>query len=482
VSATPDPRRWQALGLICTAVFMTVLDIAIVNVALPSIGEHLHFSPDSLQWVITAYAITFGGFLLLGGRAADLLGRRRVFMIGLAIFTCASLACGLANSETFLIVARGVQGFGAAIVSPAALSIIAATFEEGAERNKALGIWGAVAGSGAAVGVLAGGVLTTYLGWEWIFFVNVPIGAVCLLLTPVLVHESRVETAEPHYDAAGAITITSSLILLVFAVSKAPDVGWGSARTIGLLAGSAALFLGFLAIESRARQPLVPFSIFRVRVLAGANVVGFLLGGAIFGSFFLLTQYMQLILGYSALRAGVAFLATAGTSVLAAGVAQALVTRVGVMKILATGMTFTAIGLYLYTRFPVDASYATDLLPGFVISGVGIAFAFVPVSIAALAGVTSDEAGLASGLINTSQQIGGAIGTAIVSSVAISALSFQQHLTPAQAAQVVHEYSRGFWVGFGFAVAAVAATLLLIREKDVRVPAGEADEPVRARA
>ncbi len=310
-------------------------------------------------------------------------------------------------------------------------------------------------------------------------FVNVPIGAVCLLLTPFLVHESRVESAERRYDAAGAVTVTSSLILLVFAVSKAPDVGWASARTIGLLAGSAALFLGFLAIETRARKPLVPFSIFRVRVITGANVVGFLLGGAIFGSFFLLTQYMQLILGYSALKAGVAFLATAGTSVVAAGFAQALVTRVGVMKILATGMAMAAVGLFLYTRFPVDANYWTDVFPGFVISGVGIAFAFVPVSIAALAGITADEAGLASGLINTSQQIGGAIGTAIVSSVAISALSFQKHLTPAQAQQVVHEYSRGFWVGFGFAVAAVAATLLLIREKDVPV---QVEETVRAAA
>jgi EmrB/QacA subfamily drug resistance transporter len=480
VSGTPDPRRWQALGLICTAVFMTVLDIAIVNVALPSIGEKLNFSPDSLQWVITAYAITFGGFLLLGGRAADLLGRRRVFMVGLAIFTCASLACGLASSEAFLIVARGIQGFGAAIVSPAALSIVSTTFEEGAERNKALGIWGAVAGSGAAVGVLLGGVLTTYLGWEWIFYVNVPVGAACLALTPFFVHESRVESAERHYDAAGAVAITAALILLVFAVSKAPDVGWGSARTIGLLVASAALTLAFLVIESRARQPLMPFSIFRVRVLAGANVVGFLLGGAIFGSFFLLTQYMQVILGYSALKAGVAFLATAGTSVLAAGVAQALVTRVGVMKILATGMALIAIGQYLYTRFPVDGSYATDLLPGFVASGVGIAFAFVPVSIAALAGVRAEQAGLASGLINTTQQIGGAIGTAIVSSVAISSLSFKPHLTPSEAAQVVVGYSHGFWVGFGFAVAAVAATLVMIRERDVVTAAGE--EPVRIAA
>jgi len=469
MAEAPDPRRWKALGLICTAVFMTVLDIAIVNVALPSIGTDLHFAADSLQWVITAYAITFGGFLLLGGRAADLLGRRIVFMVGLAIFTGASLACGLATSETFLIVARGVQGFGAAVVTPAALSIVSTTFEEGAERNKALGIWGAVAGSGAAVGVLLGGVLTEYLGWEWIFYVNVPVGAACLALCPFLVHESRLETDRRRYDVAGAITITSSLILLVFAVSKAPDVGWGSARTIGLLVGSALLAVAFLVIESRTEQPLMPLSIFRVRVLAGANTVGFLLGGAIFGSFFVLTQYMQLILGYSALKTGVAFLATAGTSVIAAGIAQALVTRVGVRRILAIGMALIAVGQLLYTRFPTDGSYWTDLFPGFVATGVGIAFAFVPVSIAALAGVKADQAGLASGLINTSQQIGGAIGTAVISSVAITSLSFQQHLTPAQASTVVGEYSRGFWVGFAFAVAGVVATLLMIREKDVKV-------------
>jgi EmrB/QacA subfamily drug resistance transporter len=468
VSGPPDPRRWKALGLICTAVFMTVLDIAIVNVALPSIGKDLHFTPDSLQWVITAYAITFGGFLLLGGRAADLLGRRRLFMVGLAIFTGASLACGLATSEAFLIVFRGVQGFGAAVVTPAALSIVSTTFEEGAERNKALGIWGAVAGSGAAVGVLLGGVLTQYLGWEWIFFVNVPVGAACLVLAPFYVRESRVEAAHRDFDAAGAVTITSALIVLVFAVSKAPEVGWASARTIGLLVGSAVLAVVFVLIETRTKHPLMPFSIFRIRVLAGANAVGFLLGGAIFGSFFLLTQYMQLILGYDALKAGVAFLATAGTSVVAAGAAQALVTRVGVRRILAIGMTMIAVGQFLYTRFPVHGSYWVDLFPGFVITGIGIAFAFVPVAIAALAGVSPDQAGLASGLINTSQQIGGAIGTAVISSVAISSLSFLPHLTSAQAAQVVTEYSRGFWVGFAIAVAGIVATLTLIREKDVK--------------
>ncbi len=291
--AGPDPRRWKALALICTAVFMTVLDIAIVNVALPSIGKDLGFSRDSLQWVITAYALTFGGFLLLGGRSADLLGRRRVFMTGVALFTLASLACGLATSETFLVVARGVQGLGAAIVSPAALSIIQTTFEEGPERNKALGIWGAVAGSGAAAGVLLGGILTKFLGWEWIFFVNVPVGAALLLLTPAFVRESRLHTERRRYDVLGAVTITTALVLLVYAISKAPDVGWTTAQTIGLLAASAALHIAFLVIESRADQPLVPLAIFRVRLLTAANVVGFLLGGSIFGSFFLLRKFAK---------------------------------------------------------------------------------------------------------------------------------------------------------------------------------------------
>ena len=292
--AGPDPRRWKALALICTAAFMTVLDIAIVNVALPSIGKDLSFSRDSLQWVITTYALTFGGFLLLGGRAADLLGRRRVFMTGVALFTLASLACGLATSEALLIVARGVQGLGAAIVSPAALSIIQTTFEEGPERNKALGIWGAVAGSGAAVGVLLGGILTEYLGWEWIFFVNVPVGAAVLLATPLFVRESRMETANRRYDSLGAVTITTALVLLVYAISKAPGVGWATAQTIGLLAASAVLHVAFVVVESRTEQPLVPLSIFRVRTVFGANVVGFLLGGSIFGSFFLLREFRSL--------------------------------------------------------------------------------------------------------------------------------------------------------------------------------------------
>jgi EmrB/QacA subfamily drug resistance transporter len=469
MTPTPDPRRWKALIIITAAVFMTVLDIAIVNVALVTIGGHLHFSRDNLQWLITAYALTFGGFLLLGGRAADLLGRRRVFMIGLAVFTGASLACGLATSEAFIIVARGVQGLGAAIVSPAALSIVMTTFEEGPERNKALGIWGAVAGSGAAAGVLLGGVLTKYLGWEWIFFVNVPVGAVCLALAPRFVNESRIEATRRRYDVAGATTITAGLILLVFAVSRAPDVGWSSVRTIGVLAGAAALAVTSILIETRTEQPLLPLAIFRVRVVAGANVVGFLLGGAIFGSFFLLTQYMQVVLHYSSLKAGIAFVATAGTSVFAAGLAQALVTRVGVKPILAFGMALLAFGQFWYTLIGVQGSYAVDLLPGYLATGVGIGFAFVPVSIAALAGVAHDDAGLASGLINTTQQIGGALGTAIVSTVAASHTSSLRSSGSTALSAFTGGYAWGFWVGFFFAAAGVAAALTMIRRGDVPV-------------
>src|SRR3954463_14256364 len=354
-----DPRRWKALAVVCAAFFMTVLDVSIVNVALPSIGEALDFSRDSLQWVITAYAITFGGFLLLGGRAADLLGRRRVFLTGVAVFTVASFLCGLAWSEGVLIGARALQGFGAAIISPAALSIIMTTFDEGAERNKALGIWGAIGGSGAAVGVLAGGVLTKYLGWEWIFFVNVPVGVLALVLAPRFVRESRSD--RPHKpDIAGAITITSGLALLVYGVSQAPQDGWTSGSTLVRLIVAALLLIAFLVIESRVADPLMPFRIFRVRTVAGANVAGLLLGAVVFANFFLLTLFVQQVLHWSALKTGVTFIATAGTAILWAGVAQALVTRIGARAVMATGFVAMIIGLVWYTQIPVDASYWPD--------------------------------------------------------------------------------------------------------------------------
>jgi len=462
----PDPNRWKALAIVCAAFFMTVLDVSIVNVALPSIGKSLHFSEANLQWVITAYAITFGGFLLLGGRAADLLGRRRVFYVGVTVFTIASFLCGLAWSEGVLIGARAVQGLGAAIISPAALSIIMTTFDEGAERNKALGIWGAIGGSGAAVGVLAGGVLTKFLGWEWIFFVNVPVGALALVLAPRFVRESRSER-EHSQDYGGAVTITAGLALLVYGVSQAPQDGWTSGATIARLAVAAVLLIAFLVIESRVKDPLMPFSIFKVRTVAGANVAGLLLGGAVFANFFLLTLYVQQVLAWSALKTGVTFIATAGTAILWAGLAQALITRLGAKIVMAVGFVAMIAGMLWYTQIPVDGSYVSDLLPGYLLIGFALPFTFIPVSIAALAGVANREAGLASGLINTAQQIGGAIGVAVCSSV----LFTHSNNLLKQGEQFPAAFTSGaqwaFWVAVGVSVAGLVATLTLIRREEL---------------
>jgi EmrB/QacA subfamily drug resistance transporter len=462
-----DPHRWRILAVVATAFFMTILDVSIVNVALPSIAEDLKFSRENLQWIITAYAIAFGGFLLLGGRAADLLGRRRVFMVGVALFTIASLTCGLAQNEAMLITSRAVQGLGGAIISPAALSIVMTSFEEGPERNKALGVWGALGGSGAAVGVLLGGVLTEYLSWRWIFFVNVPVGALVLLATPRIVPESRREGAERHYDALGAVLISSGLALLVYAISEAPNEGWGSARTILLLILSGALLIGFLVNERRIDDPLLPFHIFRVRTVTGANAVGALLGAVIFANFFLLTLYVQQILGFSAIKTGLTFLATAGTAVVSAGVAQALTTRFGPKPIIIIGLTLLTAGMVWYSQIPVHGSYVSDLLPGYLLVGVGIAFAFVPISIAALAGVVEREAGLASGLINTSQQIGGAVGTAVASTV--FATHYKDLLAEgrSQADALTHGFGYGFWALAFFGVAAIIAAITLIKGEEM---------------
>jgi EmrB/QacA subfamily drug resistance transporter len=461
-----DPNRWKALAVVCAAFFMTVLDVSIVNVALPSIGRSLHFSQDNLQWVITAYAITFGGFLLLGGRMADMFGRKRVFLVGVVVFTAASFACGLAGSEAVLIASRAVQGLGAAIISPAALSIITTTFEEGAERNKALGIWGAMGGSGAAVGVLAGGVLTKYLGWEWIFFVNVPVGVIAFLLTPRLVRESRADnTTRP--DVAGAIAVTAGIALLVYAVSNAPTHGWASSWTIGRLVLTVVILAAFLVIESRVREPLIPFSIFRIRTVTGANVSAVLLGAVTFSNFYVLTLYVQNVVGYSALRTGLTFAATAGSAVAWAGLAQALVTRIGVKPVMIAGFVAMTIGMVLYTQIPVHASFVSDLLPAYLFVGFALPFTFIPVSIAALAGVSANEAGLASGLLNTTQQVGGAIGVAVASSVSISHFN---HLT-ASGIPFAQAFTSGsqwaFWVLVGVGVACLVATVTLIRRDEL---------------
>ena len=461
----PDPRRWQALALVCVAMFMTVLDVSIVNVALPSIKTSLNVAEKDLQWVITAYAITFGGFLLLGGRAGDLLGRRRMFMIGIALFSAASLVCGLSGSIGVLIAARAIQGLGAAIISPATLSIIMTTFDEGAERNKALGIWGAMGGSGAAAGVLFGGILTSYAGWAWIFFVNVPVGVAVLALTRPLVRESRIPGLH-GFDFPGAATITASLALLVYGISKAPDVGWSSGRTIGILLASAALFVTFLVIETRTSSPMVPFRIFRVRTVTGANVVGFLLGAVIFADFFVLTFYVQETLHWSALKTGVTFLATAGTTVIWAGVAQALTTRFGPRPIIVAGLLILAASMVQYTQIPLHGHYWPDLLPAYLAFALGLAFAFVPVTIAALAQVAPREAGLASGLINTSQQIGGAIGIAIVTTI-FRTKAKDLGFTPQG---FVTGYQDAFWALIALAlIGAVAAFILLrgVRREDV---------------
>jgi EmrB/QacA subfamily drug resistance transporter len=468
-----DPFRWKALGVVCAAFFMTVLDVSIVNVALPSIGRSLNFSEDALQWVITAYAITFGGFLLLGGRAADLLGRRRVFLVGVVIFTLASFLCGLAPTEGFLIASRALQGFGAAIISPAALSIITTTFEEGPERNKALGIWGAMGGAGAAVGVLAGGVLTKYLGWEWIFYVNVPVGILAFVLAPRYVRESRSGLASSP-DVAGAVTVTSGIALLVYAVSTAPSHGWGSFATIGPLIAAVVLLIAFLFVESRAKDALMPFSIFRIRTVAGANICSFLVGAVTFSNFFILTLYVQNVLGYSALKTGLTFAATAGSAVLWAGLAQALVTRIGAKIVLVVGFVAFAAGIALYTQVPANGAFVGDLLPGYLLVGFALPFTFIPVSIAALAGVAPHEAGLASGLLNTTQQVGGAIGVAVASSVSISHFNNLRGSTPP--VPFPEAFTSGavwaFWVMFGLAVAGLVATLVFIRSDEL-APSGE---------
>ena len=458
--------KWLGLALLGAVQFMVVLDIAIVNVALPSIQTDLDVSQANLQWVISAYALVFGGFLLLGGRTADLLGRRRIFMLGLVAFTIGSLLCGLAWSEESLIGARAIQGLGAATISPAALAILMTTVAEGRERNIALGVWGAVGGFGAAAGVLLGGVLTDALSWEWIFFVNIPVGIVALVLAPVLLGESR-DTRVKSFDALGAVLVTGGLSTLVLGITQGNEWGWSSGRVIGIFAASAVLLAGFVGWESRAAEPLMRFGILRTKTVLGANVAGFILGTALFSMFLMLTLYMQQVLGYSAMKTGVAYLAVAGTSIVWANVAAALVNRVGVRPLIASGMAILAVGLLLFTQVSVGGSYATHLLPGFLLVALGMALCFVPISIAALAGVRQAEAGLASGLINTSQQIGGAVGIALLSTIAISRTENEVAAGTAVPQALTSGFQLAFWVGAGIALAGVVAALVLIRQEEI---------------
>ncbi|HEX6026708.1 MAG TPA: MFS transporter [Solirubrobacter sp.] len=462
----PDPRRWKALALLCTAFFMVILDSSIVVVALPSIDADLHFAAGDLQWVLSAYLLSFGGLLLLGGRAADLLGRRRLFMVGTGLFALASLACGLAGSVAALIAARVVQGVAAAIMTPTALSIVTTTFEEGAERNKALGIWAAIGGVGATAAWLVGGPITEGLGWEWIFFLNIPVALGVVALSPALLRESRDLARGRRFDIPGALTITAALVALVYAVVEAPTTGWGDARTLGLLGISAALIALFAWIESRSPAPLAPLRVFRSRALVGGNLVLLALGMLAFGMPFILTQYAQGVLGYSPLEFGFASVVMPVTAAIGSITGQAIATKGGLRAVAAVGMTLTGLGCLLLTQVSVDGSYLGDIFFALLIFGPGLGAAFVAGSIGSLAGVAERDAGLASGLNNSSFQIGGAIGVAIVSTVAVSQADGADPLTA-----MTTGFQSAFATAIIFAVAGVLVALALLGK--VRVPLPE---------
>ncbi len=419
-TAPVRPARRFVLPVLCLAQFMVILDVSIVNIALPSIQRDLDVSQEHLQWVVTAYGLTLGGFLLLGGRCADLLGRRRIFMTGITLFTLASLACGLAPSIGVLVVARALQGLGSALTAPAALSLLTTVYSEGADRNKALGIWGALGGSGAAVGVLLGGVITEGLGWEWIFFINIPIGLLVVLAAPRVLPEGAGETGRRHFDAGGAVAVTAGLLLGVYAVHRSVDHGWTTPLTLTCAMVSLALLALFLLIETRSRHPLMPLSIFRLRSVAAANGLALLVFGALFSLFFMLSLYMQQVLGYSALRAGLAYFPLAFLIVVSATIASQVVTRVGPKMVLTAGMVMVGSALLLFARAPVDGHYLTDLLPGFILAAVGLGASVVPIQVAAFIGVRESESGLAAGLINTAQEVGGALVIAALATISFS--------------------------------------------------------------
>jgi EmrB/QacA subfamily drug resistance transporter len=458
VTVDADPRRWKALALLCTAFFMVILDSAIVIVALPSIETDLGFSSaGDLQWVLSAYLLSFGGLLLLGGRSADLLGRRRLFMVGTGLFGLASLACGLAPSDIALIAARVVQGVGAAIMTPTALSILTTTFEEGAERNKALGVWATIGGAGATSAWLIGGPITDGLGWEWVFFINIPVSLAIVALSPVLLRESRAQIQRRRFDFAGAITITAALVALVYAVVEAPETGWTDGQTLGLLAASAALVALFATIEARSAAPLAPLRIFRSRALVGGNLVLVALGMLAFGMPFILTQYGQQVLGYSAIEFGLGSVVMPVAAAVGSATGQNLVTKTGFRSVAVVSMVLTGAGTALLTQVSVDGSYLGDIFFGLLVFGPGLGAGYVAGSVASLAGVAESEAGLASGLNNTSFQIGGAVGVAIVSSVAASEASGADPLVA-----LTNGFESAFTVAIAFAALGLLAAILLL--------------------
>src|SRR3954447_9590379 len=455
------------LAVVAVAQFMVVLDGTVVNVALPSIQRDVGFSEQSLSWVLNAYTLVFGGFLLLGGRLADRRGRRLLFMAGIAVFSGASLICGVSQSEGMLLVARGLQGLGGAMVSPAALSLILTTFAEGPERNRALAVWGAIAGAGGAVGLLLGGVIVEALSWRWVFFVNVPIGAVVLALAPRIIPESRSESvSKGGYDIEGAVAITLGTIALVFTLIKADSWGWTSGRTVAGFAIAVVLIAAFIQIERRHRDPLVPLRIFSNRSLAAADATFLLVAAALFGVFFFCTLYLQQVLGYSALKTGVAYLPLSLTLIGASALASRLVDRFTPKPVLVAGLLVSTTGFLLLTRVTGHSDYASHVLPAMIVLGPGLGLSFVPVTIAATNGVASGDAGLASGLLNTTQQVGGSLGLAILSSVSTSRVTSALHGGSALPAALTHGFKGAFTVAAVLcAIGVVLAVVLLPRRR-----------------
>jgi EmrB/QacA subfamily drug resistance transporter len=469
------------LILACLAQFMVILDVSVVNVALPSIRHALSFTEADLTWVVNAYTVTFAGFLLLGGRFADLLGRRRVFVSGLVLFAAASLAGGLADSQAVLIAARAIQGLGAAVIAPASLSILTTTFTETAARNRAVGIWGAMGGAGGAAGSLLGGILTQGLNWRWILFINIPIGLGAALLTHRLVAEGRSESGTRNFDLAGALTATVGLSLLVLGIVRTDALGWGSAQVLGLMGGGLALLLAFVAIEGRfATAPLMPLRIFASRTLSAANLVVVLTGAASFGMWFFLTLYLQQVLGYSPIKAGLTFLPMTVCIILGANIAPRIVPRYGARTLLATGMFFQAAGLALFVRIAVGGGYLNDVLAPSLLVAIGIGFAFVTGTISAVAGVAPREAGLASGLVNTARMFGGALGLAILDALATARTNSDLrhaliHSHHAGLVALTSGFELAFAVAAGFAFAGAVVALLGLPRLKPRVAARAAD-------
>jgi EmrB/QacA subfamily drug resistance transporter len=478
---------WFVLVLVCMAQFMVILDATIVNVALPSIQTDLEMSDADLQWVVNAYALTFGGFLLLGGRAGDLLGRKRIFLAGVVVFTVASLLNGLAPTSEALIFFRGLQGLGAALVAPAALSIITTTFSEGAERTKAMGVWAAIAVGGGAVGLVLGGVLTTTLSWPWIFYVNIPFGIAVFIASLRFVPESKDEHAHKSFDVAGAVTVTAGLLALVYGIVKAQEKGWTSLHTGGFFLLATVLLVAFVVIERRSAEPLVRLSIFRVRTVRAANVVMFLVAAGLFAMFYFNTLYLQRVLGYSALEAGLAFLPFTAGIIIGAGLSQNLVARLGAREVPLIGMPLAIAGLLLFVRLQPDGSYVTDLLPGIMLASIGMGMTFVPITLIATSGIPADDAGLASGLYNTSQQIGGALGLAILATLSVDATEetlagLGGQPQPADEAQALVDGFHVAYIGSAALIAAgVVALLLLLRRQDV-VAVGQGEAAVEPAA